>query len=1028
MAPNESIVRFGFAGGVETKQDEKSVPTAKLLVLQNGVFTKATSIKKRNGYESIATITGGKRLAQRGDTELLAFTDNRAYSIAADGSTSDTGAVYSAVGSDQPLVVTGTQQTQPDHATLSDVTVAAWEDSNGGVWWNVLDATSGRNLTTPAQADANGQSPRCVAVGGNLHVYYVIPTTHRIMVIVVDPANPSAAVTPAILTDDIDGTNTVYDAVPTTRTGTPAVMAWAEQGTTNFRIAYIDASGAIGTPLLGHPSSTTYTTTRGATTPLAIAYWNINGGASDILALAFNNGAVTGVIATFTGGNTSTAIASTSAYLAYSGTSITRCALAITSSSSAVAAFEEAAAQPSNRFTVSVPSLVPAGVTGTQTTIRSVGLASRAWARGGQAFAVFVHDTTGFNVYTALRLGDFVPVGRHAPGNAGGAPTRKHLSSVHADGDVYTFALPFKQRLISENDDKFTQTATRLFRLDFDSALSHQYANFGRGLYLGGACPMHYDGSIWSELGFHVGPELIATVSAGGGSMTSSTTYLYRAWYEWTDAQGEVHPGPVSAGTVVTMGGGDTQVTLTLPTLRLTRKSNVRIMVARSRAANTGDTAELRRVTSLDPTTAGTANGYVANSTSADTVSFLDRMSDATLATFDEIYTDDGILSNDPAPLGAALARGKTRLFGSDPSDGSVVRYTQPFSDGFGAQLPPELSTRVDPPAGNVTALGSLDDRVIIWTERAIFGFAGDGPDETGSANSTGFSRVQVVPGDVGCTEPASVILIPGGFMFSAGDRGIWMLGGDAGVRYIGAPVEAFNGQTIRRATALPGRTAVVFLTDSGSTLLYDYLFDQWSTFTNHEGLDSVVVNDEYHYLRNDGRIYRETIDAFSDAGQRITLVIQTAWIHMLEQLQGWQLFGEMHLLGTWLSAHQLGIQYQLDYQTGLSDVVWLDATGDTSSTGWITGTNANTIGVEPISGSEYGDGEYGDGEYGGTPPGEYAWRLDLYEPAHSIQFRFQDFEAATVTPGASFELTELVLIGTTLGNVRRPSTAGRSA
>lgn len=257
--------------------------------------------------------------------------------------------------------------------------------------------------------------------------------------------------------------------------------------------------------------------------------------------------------------------------------------------------------------------------------------------------------------------------------------------------------------------------------------------------------------------------------------------------------------------------------------------------------------------------------------------------------------------------------------------------------------------------------------------------------------------------------------------------KGIWRLRGDAGLDYIGAPVETFNAQTIRRATLLPNRTAVVFLTDSGSTLLYDYLFDQWSTFTNHEGQDSVVVNGEYHYMRNNGVIYRETVGEYSDAGTRITLVIQTAWIHMLEQLQGWQLFGEMHLIGTWLSAHQLGIQYRLDYMTQLSDLVWLDATGATDSTGWITGTNANTIGVEPISGSEYGDGEYGDGEYGGTPPGEYYWRLDLYEDGHSIQFRFQDFEASG-SSGPSFELTELVLIGTALGNVRRPSTAGRSA
>jgi hypothetical protein len=107
--------------------------------------------------------------------------------------------------------------------------------------------------------------------------------------------------------------------------------------------------------------------------------------------------------------------------------------------------------------------------------------------------------------------------------------------------------------------------------------------------------------------------------------------------------------------------------------------------------------------------------------------------------------------------------------------------------------------------------------------------------------------------------------------------------------------------------------------------------------------------------------------------------------------------------------------------------VVWYDATGLTDSTGWITGSGANIIGDDPIAGSEYGDGEYGDGEYGGTAPGLYEWRLDLYEEGHSIQFRFQDFEASGFA-GASFELTELCLTGGVIGNVRRPATAGRSA
>lgn len=1024
MTLRETETHFRFTGGVETKSDEKTVPTTRLLALENGVFAKAGSIKKRNGYESIATVAGGIRMASRAD-ELLVFTPSRSSSLQSEnGTPQDAGAVYSAVAADRALVITGTQQTMPDHATLSGIRVDAWEDSRGGVWWSVQDAVSDRILLAPTQADAVGRSPRCVPCGTNLHIYYAVPTQRRIMVIVVAPSNPGVAVTPAILVEDLDSTQSMYDACPTGRINTPAAIVWFEFGTTSIRIGYVDASGVLGSPATGHPTALTYAANRGAASPIGLAFFTNGASTGDRFIVALVDATNAGGTIQFSGGTLGVDIAFVSAALTYTATSVLRVAVACDTFGVPCAAFEESAAAASNRFTVVVEGA-------NQTTVRSIGLASRAFAIVDDIFAVFVHDTTFFNTYITYRISDapadgVVPVGRQSPAEASGAPTRQHVSSVHVLGSVATFALPVKERLISEGNDKFTETGLRIFTLDFDNEQSHQYAQLGAGLYLAGGCPMHYDGRRWSELGFHVGPELIATVNAGGGSMTSATTYEYIAWYEATDALGEIHRGPTSIGTLVTMGGGDTQVTLTLPTLRVTLKANVRIMVARSLAAKTGDTARHFRVTSLDPSTAGAVNGYVANSTSVDTVSFVDRMSDTTLLTFDEIYTDAGILSNDPAPLGRAMARGKSRLFSLDPSDGTLVRYSQQLDDGYGVEWPPDLMIRTDTIGGDATAITTRDNRVIVWCEGAIYTFAGDGPSANGDTSVSGFSAVELVPGDVGCTEPASIVLTPHGHMFKS-SKGIYLLGNDFSLQYVGAPVERYNSQTIRRATVLPDRTAVVFLTDSGLTLLYDYLFGQWSTFTNHEGLDAAVVAGQYHYLRADGRVFRETIDAFSDAGARIRLLLETAWIHMLDQLQGFQKFFEMYLLGTWTSAHQLGIQYQTDYTPQWTDAVWLDATGATSSAGWITGTGANTIGVETIAGSSYGDGEYGVGDYGGTMPGQYEWRLDLYEPGESIQFRFQDFEANGFS-GASFELTELVLTGGAIGNVRRPMTAGRSA
>lgn len=1042
MALREAALRVRFAGGIDTDSDPKAIPAVKLAALENGVFDKASAIKKRNGYANLSqTIDGSAdlandsiRTATRGN-ELLEFSRTRCRSRQSQSGAdqlSDAGPVFSVVGTDRPLVRTGTQQTMPDHATLDGVTVSAWEDSAGGVWWSVTDAVNGRVFRAATQADANGRSPRCVAVGVNLHVYYAVPTQRRVMVLVIDPASPAAAVTPAILIEDLDSTQSMYDACPTGRSGMPAVIAWFEHGTTAIRIGYVDDSGVLGSPLNGHPSVVTHPCSRAATSPIGIAYRTVDGGDDDRLGLAFVTG-TSGTLSVWMGGIAgTTTISEIDNSTDYVATDVRRVAVEIATDPAVglvvYGAWEEAAAAASNRFVVVTEFNFIDSVTTTLQTIRSVGLASRAFVVNEQVFAVFVHDTTYFNTYVTLRLSDLTPVGRHVPASAAGAPPRQHLSSAHVStDDVVTIALPFRERVFSENNDKFRETGVRLFTLDFDSDDSHQTAQLGAGLYMAGACPMHYDGRVWTEQGFHFGPELIVATPAAGGSMTASTTYLYRVWYESTDAQGEVHLGPTSIGTIVTMAGGETQVTLTLPTLRVTRKGNVRICVARSRAANTGKTAELFRVTSLDPTTAGAAaNGFVANSTSVDTVTFVDRMSDADLANQEPLYTNGGVLSNDPAPLGNIVAGLKGRLLFTDPSDGNTVRFTHPLDPGYGIETPPDLALSCDPFGGDITAIATRDDRAFLFKRDAIFTFAGDGPAAgTGSTATTGFSSPQLLPGDVGCTDPASIVLTPFGHMFKSA-KGIKRLAGDGTIEDIGAPVSSFNAQTVRRATVLPDRTHVLFLTDDGVSLLYDYRRDQWSTFLNHEGRDAAVVSGTYHYLRTDGRMFRETVGTHSDAGARIKLRFETAPLHLQEHLQGFCKFFELFLLGTWISAHQLGVQYRTDYTQQWNDLLWLDATAGDSATGWITGENANTIGEDPIDGTGFGDGGFGDGPFGGSPDDLYQWRIDLYEKGSSIQFAFEDFEADGLA-GASFELVEMVLTGGVKRNAPKPFTAARS-
>lgn len=596
-----------------------------------------------------------------------------------------------------------------------------------------------------------------------------------------------------------------------------------------------------------------------------------------------------------------------------------------------------------------------------------------------------------------------------------GSPT-----SGIGDDEVYSrihrFPVSVRLQLDSEDGDQFSEIGIRLVELDFDNDNAHQTLQIGRGLYLASACPQHYDGERWVEADVHTAPDWgfnigtsswvdpatasFTTQNVGGGM--DAGTYLYKLWYEDIDGQGELHSGAPSVGVLVTLAAGFDQVTITIPTLRNTRKRNVRIGVARSEQGQTGtdESIPLYRVSGLDPDVDTGANRYVANDPTADTVTFIDSLSDANLIKREPLYTNGGILPNSPSPWsGTAIASGKSRLFWTDPSDPNLVRFSQQLRDDTGLEAPIDLTLRTDPYGGRILAISVMDEAVYVFKQTAIYVFGGPGPLANPSANpeANAFTLPELVTSDVGCVGPAAIVQTPIGIMFPT-NKGIRLLSRQRQIVPIGDPVYTYQSQTFKRATLLPDRPHIVFLTDSGSTLLFDYERGQWSRFTNHEGLDAVMVDGTYHYLRTDGRVFAETVDAYRDDNSQIVMKIETAWIKMIEYLQGWQKVLYANFLGEYQSAHTLRVRYRIDYQAGYSAPYDLDV----------------NVNFDP---QLYGEGLYGAGLYGGSEQAGtvYQRRIHLNRRCQSISFLIEDVEA-TDAFGASFELSELLLSGGVLG------------
>ena len=259
MALRENTTRIQFAGGIERKMGEQSVPTTRLLALDDAVFTKAVSLSKRDGYEALSQAVLGSATAYasaRGlaarDTELVLFVEGSSLSyIEGAGAWSEIAdGVTSIRQQDRALVKTISNQSSVDYATSGGIALVCWEDSRGGVYYAVQEADGGRVTIPPTQADALGGRPRAVRSGDNLVLLWST-AGGTLLSIMVDPARPhtKTAIQPVI--DDLVTTLPNFDACYAPGQA-GAALTW--NALTGIRTAWLTPAGLLGTEVTGWPS------------------------------------------------------------------------------------------------------------------------------------------------------------------------------------------------------------------------------------------------------------------------------------------------------------------------------------------------------------------------------------------------------------------------------------------------------------------------------------------------------------------------------------------------------------------------------------------------------------------------------------------------------------------------------------------------------------------------------------------------------------------------------------------------------
>lgn len=576
-----------------------------------------------------------------------------------------------------------------------------------------------------------------------------------------------------------------------------------------------------------------------------------------------------------------------------------------------------------------------AGVAGDGGKTWHTGLVSTPMVRGGVPYVVAYYatehsDTQRFYYLLELKddtIGETVGaparvVVRVATWRAG-APGKtfawvSSLCSVATD--EYAFGALMKSETLDNLDEGFD-----VYRIEFDNrewqglvASSVQDEPL-----MAGGVPAAYDGLRCYELGYHYNPCITTAVTAGGGGSMSVGAYSWVAVYEWIDASGVKHQSMPSAPVSHTYVAGSGSASFSVQALSLSERyddesqnANVGIAIYRTKANGEVYFFEQR----------------IDNVRTDATVACTSTAADATIEVNEKLYTDGGVLDNANPPAMRHIIQHNNRLFGISADDPnflwvSKINRIAGLMPGWSLQL--IIRTDVD---GACTALASLDDKLVVFKECAIYVLVGEGPNDQGQSSDMGPPRKVSV--SVGCIDPRSVANIPAGVVFRAHD-GIYLLGRGLDVQRISDAVEDKlpADYVVTSACQVDRDSLVLFTVDTGGkddsfVLVYHYAINEWTKWmlpSTAPGGSIVSPSaavclrsgeKRWHLLRDDGAAvwlqYADSVDS-DDSAQGFR--VSSPWLSFAG-VQGFERVQFVGLHGTFKSPHSLRVILYYDHDS----------------------------------------------------------------------------------------------------------------
>lgn len=453
--------------------------------------------------------------------------------------------------------------------------------------------------------------------------------------------------------------------------------------------------------------------------------------------------------------------------------------------------------------------------------------------------------------------------------------------------------------------------------------------------------PLYFDGKQVIEQGFLHRPQKLRAVvqpyvdgtnPAPTGTLPAGT-YYYIATYEWQDHAGNEHVSAPSEAVSAAVANLGDLVSVYIPRMQLSQKNDIKIALYRTESATSS--AYKRLATFNNSTTAWGAptlgsetrqfddNGDTYNATSLDH-SYQDKDDATVLVGQQELYTSGGELPVEPPPPYRHAAIFQSRVFVVPRSyETEEIRYSKEIISGIAPEFNSVLSFSVTTEGGRITALAALHDKLIIFKRNQVYGTHGRGFASNGSG--VNFVDPYLLSEAIGCINHTSVVLTPVGVMFLS-DDGIYVIDKQFQVRPVGRRVKYHTDREVITASSLVAAdNHVVFFTWNGPALVYNYLYDQWSTWTDHEARSATVTREGDIYFKdseNDTVFVQDQVEGFDyiPAQTRTSMTIDTSWLS-LAGIGGFKRVYRALLMGENLAAHLLTVKTAYDMAP-----VWVDS------------------------------------------------------------------------------------------------------